>query len=42
MAVIKAQHLTFSYDGAEAVLSDVSFELESEETVGQIGANSVG
>ena len=42
MAVIKAQHLTFSYDGAEAVLSDVSFELESEETVVLIGANGVG
>ncbi len=42
MAVIQAEHLTFSYDGAEEVLSDVSFALEPEETVGLIGANGVG
>ncbi len=42
MSVIKAEHLTFSYDGAEEVLSDVSFALEPEETVGLIGANGVG
>ncbi len=42
MQSIEAKHLTFSYGGHREVLSDLSFYISGEETVGLIGANGVG
>lgn len=42
MAEIEMEHLFFSYDGERDVLTDVSFSVESSETVGLIGANGAG
>lgn len=36
------KNLTFGYDKAREVLSDISFQIEAGETVGLIGANGAG
>lgn len=42
MQNIAAKHLTFSYGGHREVLTDLSFSVSGEESVGLIGANGVG
>lgn len=42
MAEIRAEHLSFSYDGVREVLTDLNFIIEQEEAVGLIGANGAG
>ena len=41
-AEIRTEHLTFSYDGGKAVLSDLSFSVFRGESVGLIGENGAG
>ncbi len=39
---IEVRHLTFQYEQNDAVLQDVSFQAESGEAIGLIGANGAG
>ena len=40
--VLEARNLTFSYDGVEPILKDISFSLKSGESLGVLGPNGGG
>lgn len=42
MKKIKAENLSFSYEGKEGILKNITFEAKEGETIGIIGANGVG
>ena len=40
--MIEFQHVSFSYEKERSVLEDLSFRIETGESVGLIGANGAG